>query len=353
MSQISPPVRIVAVVAVAFLAVYMLVLRPKSSSAPAPAPAPATTPAGNIHTGKPAVTQFGKAVQAAQGAAKATEKQMQTEAHNAGAPAASSTPSATTHSATAAKPQASRFPSVPAASLKGLPRPVVRAVHRHKVLALLFWDRHSADDRAVRRKLRHVQHFDGTVYTHAAPVGQVARYGLITRGVDVSQTPTVVVVDRKLHATTLVGYVDLDTIDQAVVDALRATGGIFNSRYLARINGVCSQSERALWSVPRPQNLTQARHDVHRLSSRADRFVSDFAAVPAPRKWRSLRRASLADLRVVQGSNHRLARMLEGHPSLRQVVTTLVAEDRTITPAAKRFGHRMDRHGVIFCGSNG
>ena len=65
MSQISPPIRIVLVLAVATAALYMLFLRPKSDVAPPAAPAP------NVQTSAPAVSKPGKAAEAAQGAVAA------------------------------------------------------------------------------------------------------------------------------------------------------------------------------------------------------------------------------------------------------------------------------------------
>ena len=58
MSQISPPIRILLVASFAVLAVYMLFLRPKAEVAPPATPAP------NVQTGAPAVSQPGKIAQA-------------------------------------------------------------------------------------------------------------------------------------------------------------------------------------------------------------------------------------------------------------------------------------------------
>ena len=77
--------------------------------------------------------------------------------------------------------------------------------------------------RAPRAQAR--EHYGNQVFVAAQPIKNVARYQAITRGVDVEQSPTIVVVDSNLKAVTLVGYVDRDTIDQAVVDAIRASGG--------------------------------------------------------------------------------------------------------------------------------
>jgi len=175
MSQISPPVRILAVCAVALLAAWMLFLKPKPVTAPAAPPATATQ--------APAAT----------------------------APATATTPA----NATAAAPAND-------AATATLPRPVRAAVREHKVMALLFWNPKAADDRAVQRELRDATAGREDVVVHAAPVSDISRYGAITRGVDVQQSPTVVVVDRTRNAEALVGYHEHAAFEQSIDDALRA-----------------------------------------------------------------------------------------------------------------------------------
>jgi hypothetical protein len=339
-------------VAVAFLAIYMVALRPKSSTSTPTAAAP--TPAGNVNTGKPAVTQFGKAVQAAQGAKNATEKQMQGEAKSAGAPADSATStSSKSGSSTATRSATPKAAAAPASTVdvKGLPRPVAKAVRRHKVLALLFWNGRSVDDHMVRSSFRHVLRFHGAVYTHVAPLKSIAHYARITQGVNVQQSPTVVVVDRNLKATTLVGYVDTETVDQAIVDALRASGGIFTDPYLRRVNNMCSSVVHDLYDMPQPTSVPQARHDLKAYSARWDHFYTAFQGTPAPKKWRSFKHATVSDLQAVRASNHRIVRDFQGDTKPAVLLGHLSNELTTLTQPAKRFTRRMDRAGLVFCGS--
>ena len=58
--------------------------------------------------------------------------------------------------------------------------------------------------------------------TSLASIKDVARYAPITRGVNLEQSPTVVVVKGKT-ADALVGYVDSKSIDQAVSDVMRSS----------------------------------------------------------------------------------------------------------------------------------
>ena len=89
-----------------------------------------------------------------------------------------------------------------------------------KVVVLLFWNGAASDDRGVHQEFSQVSTHGGRVLRVAAPVGQVSRFAGSLRGVQVLQSPTVVVVDRRHQARTLVGYTDRAEIGQAVDSAL-------------------------------------------------------------------------------------------------------------------------------------
>jgi hypothetical protein len=231
MSQISPPIRILVVCAVAFLAAWMLFLRPSSDAGtPAAETPPVTTPveAG----GEQADSLAGKAVEQAneaQAAADARvdriEKGTETAADaNSAANAQGSESASGTGAAqpNAAKPAAGKA-GAKAAAKSGLPLRVLQAIGDHKVVVLLFWSPKSADDKAVRKALAGIDRHDGKVLAHATHLKRISRYSQITRGANVQQSPTVLVIDRKLRVVPLVGYVDRVTIDQAVTDALRTS----------------------------------------------------------------------------------------------------------------------------------
>jgi hypothetical protein len=354
-SQISPPIRIVLGAAIAFIAVYMVFLRPKPEATPAPAPA---VPAGNVHTGKPAVTSLGKAVEKAQAAAAATTAQQTKEGEDAGvAPSSGSTSgTAATGSTTGSKTAkaAPAKPARPAIDTAGLPAPVAKAIQERKVLALLFTNRHSADDRAVDRALRSVHHFDGRVFTREVPLSTISRYGRITRGADVQQSPTVVVVDRDLKATTLVGYVDGVTIEQAVVDAMRASGGIFTgNRYLAKVNNACSSVTHDLFALPQVSSGADYPGALRAESHRVDAFVSDIKANPAPARWRGFKRSFLADAVSMQKSFHSTLSGLPRHPSTAAANKAQTALAQDVRPANARMTRLADRHHLVYCGRLG
>src|SRR5215210_5065350 len=163
----------------------MLFLRPKTEVVE---PAATTTPAPNVTTGDPAVSAPGKVAQSAQDAVNATnDKSAATEAADGSAPSATAPSTTAEPGASAAKPVAPVRGDVDTA---GLPKKVAAAVEDRKVMVLLFWNPKSADDRAVRRELRRVDRWDGDVFVKAAPIKNVSKYGRVTRGVDVQQSPT-------------------------------------------------------------------------------------------------------------------------------------------------------------------
>ena len=138
-------------------------------------------------------------------------------------------------------------------ALKRLPKDVRGAVKNRKVFVMLFYNNRSYDDRAVRRELSKVDRFGGQVFVDAHWIKSVGRYQAITGGIDVDQSPTVVVADRNLKADTLVGYVDHQTIDQLVVDALRASGGsLIKQRYFRKLDLMCSGAQAKIAALPQP-----------------------------------------------------------------------------------------------------
>jgi hypothetical protein len=223
MSQISPPIRILLVCVLAFLAAWMLFLRPKDDAGVPAAATPTTQSERPVEAGgADADSAAGKIVEKANDTVAAQDARAE-ELAGGGTSTGTTTPSATTASA-GEPPVAGAEPgklTKKAAAAGGLPVRVLRALGERKVVVLLFWSPKSADDKAVRKALTRVDRHDGKVLAHATHLKRIAAYGQITRGADVSQSPTVVVVDRNRKVETLVGYVDRASIDQAVTDALR------------------------------------------------------------------------------------------------------------------------------------
>jgi hypothetical protein len=341
-SQISPPIRIVLVFAVAFMGLYMLFLRPKEEVVP-----PAT-PAAT----QGAVSEPGKVKEAAQGAVDAANAQLQAQEGVDGVDAGEAGAATATGTAAAASEAPAAADDAPAVDVKGVPAPVAKAIEKDKVLVLLFWNGKSADDRAVRSAVRHVDDWNGRVATHVAPLKTISRYGRITRGAEVEQSPTVVVVDPELRAETLVGFVDTETIDQAVVDALRNSTGLFTSSYLREINQVCARYAGALSATPEPDDAGQAGAFMASSNAKWRRFERDFRAVKAPRRWAAFDRKAERAHVAAEAAIADWSAFLGKRPSTARVVASLQRFAPRFERAGRGYDRRMDAQNVLSCGSS-
>ncbi len=344
-SQISPPIRILVIAVLGLLAAWMLVLRPDAEEPVATKPTP------NVESGAPAVSKPGKVAQAAQDAANATNAQLKAEEELSGGDA---------KTAPAAKPAAKPAAAAPiktsdGVDLTGVPRPAAKAIAKDKTLVLLFWSKGSSDDRVVRRELRQVDRWDGDVYVKALPIKAVSKYGKITRGADVAQSPTTLVIGRDLKVTPLVGYVDSDSIDQAVLDSMRNSGGYLKDPYLAKINEVCASVGRASFAVPDPDNAHQVGTFLASQKRVMRRLDARFAAVKAPKKWRGFKRATVRDHKMVASFFADWSAYVGTSPSRARVLSSLnkfSARDAALVKTGKAYNKRMDKQHVLSCGSD-
>jgi hypothetical protein len=205
--KISLPFRILLVVFLVFGVLWFVVLRPKPDVAPAVTPAPGVT-------GLAKDAAKAKAAVATANAAAARKD----AAANAAAGSSTTKPSASTAkpAAPAVKPAA---PGLADDAVPGDPsRPLLASVDAGKVVVLLFWNKKASDDRATRRDLRSVNLHHGRVLASAVPLDDVGRYEAITRGVQVLESPTVLVIGAGGKARAITGYAQAKEIDQAVSD---------------------------------------------------------------------------------------------------------------------------------------
>jgi hypothetical protein len=209
--QLSLPYRIAIVALLAVAVLWFAVLRPKSGgdAAPATPPAPGVTGLANdVSKAKGAVdaSNAGAAATkaAADAAAGATAPQPATTGKPAPAPKA-------------AKPSKPAKPGLAADAAPGDPsRPLLADVDAGKVVVALFWNKNGSDDRATRNALRAVNRHHGKVVTTAIPVSEVGKYEAITRGAQVLESPTVLVIGAGGKARAITGYTQAQEIDQAV-----------------------------------------------------------------------------------------------------------------------------------------
>jgi hypothetical protein len=91
---------------------------------------------------------------------------------------------------------------------------VVAALERHKVVAALFYNPAASDDQAVKHELSSISTHGGRVVKLTVPISELTRYPVITQQVPVTQSPTLVLIDRQRQATALVGFADGFSIGQ-------------------------------------------------------------------------------------------------------------------------------------------
>jgi hypothetical protein len=205
----------------------------------------------------------------------------------------------------------------------------------------------------VRSAFRKADRWSGRAHFTSAPIDRVSRYSPITRGVDVNQSPTVVVIDRDRNATPLVGYVDTRSIDQAVVDALRNSGPLFTSAYLRKVNDVCMNASSSMFAVPSAQTLAETPSVAKRHSARMSAFAADLRSIPAPARFRAFKKASVADATALSGIYSTWAASIAKDHGAKNVVSATGTAQLAMSPVTKRFNARMDKNHVLSCGTNG
>jgi hypothetical protein len=208
--QLSLPFRVLLVAIVVVGGLWFAVLRPKSDSTSKSSTAPGVTGLANdVTKAKDAVTQSNTA-----------SANTDAAANSVGSDGTSTTPSAS--SGTATQPGTTAKPAAPKSDLAadavaGDPsKPVLAAVDQGKVAVVLFWNKNASDDRATLQALRKVDTHHGKVVTTAVPIGDVGKYEAITRGAQVLESPTVLVIGAGGKARAITGYTQAAEIDELV-----------------------------------------------------------------------------------------------------------------------------------------
>lgn len=125
------------------------------------------------------------------------------------------------HTATASKGAAKQATSTSSAPAQ---REVEHELSQDKTVLILFWNQRAVEDRAVRNELQAVQRKLGKkVAVHYAHAKQVGEFGSVTHAVQVSQTPTLLIVNPKGQTSTRTGLIDAFAIEQAVREAGKAS----------------------------------------------------------------------------------------------------------------------------------
>jgi hypothetical protein len=338
-SQISPPIRIVLVAAVALIGAWMLFLRPKTETTPPVPQAPPTAPGVKGLTND---IQKAKDASATSDAANA-----KLQAATGGQDTANGTAPATT----TAKPATGAAAKGADAAVAGLPVRVQKALDAKKILVLFLYNPKGADDRLTKKAVAKIDRWNGQVVVQKANVAKVARYGKIARGANVEQSPTIVVVDRNQKAERLVGFQDKRSVDQAVVDAMRNSGGIIKDKYLSAINSACATTGVQQTSIPEATTPSEIRTHVARQSVVWKRFLTRFAAIKAPGKWKGLKRAALKDGKAMSANYTAWLAALGSNPSPAKAAGTWSHYAPRSGKLSKSWNARMDKHNVLSCGA--
>jgi hypothetical protein len=246
MSQVSRPMQIALAATVLLLAVWFVALRPKPSgdggpaaSAPAPAAQSQSSPSGAA----PGAAGLGRAIDKARGAVTTANGDAQ-RAQRTSADRSPATPavSDSTAAGEATPPRSGvastshhtaaphhrthhrthRLSAAERAAIRnnGTVAAVRAALRAHKAVAIAFVDSATADSQAVAREMLRVSHFHGRALVTTVELANVSDYPFVTKQVEVTVAPTVVIVDRLHRATTIVGAADRGEIEQRLADAL-------------------------------------------------------------------------------------------------------------------------------------
>jgi len=297
-SQISPPIRIVLIAAIGLIAAWMLFLRPKTEEAPAPTPAPATAPG---------VTGLSNAVDKAKDAAATSD------AANDKIQQASGEEGAAASKAGAKKGSAAKFvtgrelPLEPlsAAETKGLPKQIVKALAKRQVFVIgVFdtkekrWARMATDDRQVRRALGNANRYRGSVVVDTTALGGLAKLNAIVGGAGVTQTPSVVVVDRNRKAVVLTGFVERNAINQAIADARRNSTEVrITDPFVRQLNRTCANLFVRADRLNAPTNRAGINPALRQYERLMAAYSAAFLSLKGKSKYRPIARQAAAVLK--------------------------------------------------------
>ncbi|HWE33748.1 MAG TPA: hypothetical protein VG410_09695 [Solirubrobacteraceae bacterium] len=210
---------------VAFFALWLVALKPSSSS---------NGSSQALGRYQNAINAAHNVVKASNGAAAAHGGNVATSsaapAHPATAPAAPGTAANAASAAVTAgaakrsnsQPHAPKAPAKGAVTHTGATRLSIvdGALRHHRVIVMLFYNPAAADDRAVKQELASVPGRNGRVVKLAVPISEVSDYLVVTNQVNVTQSPTLVLINRAAQASTIVGFADTLEIVQRVDDVM-------------------------------------------------------------------------------------------------------------------------------------
>lgn len=231
MTQVSRPVLIVLIVVVAFAGVWLVALRPKSDSGSGGG-------SSNMSSAPdaPGVKGLTKSIAKAKGAVKTSQdnaaKVDAADAATGGAAASgasgasgasssgSQSGSASGSSSSTASPQVRAVSAKASAATAKKVAAVDRGLHQRKVVALLFYNPRSSDDKMVRQEFSRLSTRGGRVVLVASPLAALSSFGEVTQRVQVTEASSLIVFDHKGKASSIVGFTTDAEMSQRISDAL-------------------------------------------------------------------------------------------------------------------------------------
>lgn len=137
----------------------------------------------------------------------------------------SSSSSSGTSSHAARKPVVHLTPKVATHSHAALVRlsTVQRALTRHKIVVMLFYNPRGTDDQAVKQALQAVPTLSGQVVKLSIPLSESANFTPVTAQAPVNFSPTVVLISPHAEVQEITGLTDRFVISQLVIDDAFAT----------------------------------------------------------------------------------------------------------------------------------
>jgi hypothetical protein len=220
--QLALPYRIGLAALLVLVLAWFTVLRPKDNTGNAPLPAAKPAAAKNLAPGvaglSGAVDKAKGAVATSQSSAKATEAAVAQAGSATTAVTTAVTGQVPAPAATTATKPATRV----AATVQGDPSAkILGELAQGKVAIVLFSSLRGSEDAHVRAVLHRLNRHHGRVTVHSAPISAVGSYEAITRGIQVVQAPTLLVIGPQRKAHRIVGFTDRAEVQQLVDDVGR------------------------------------------------------------------------------------------------------------------------------------
>ncbi len=248
MDHISRPIQIALIVVGLFAAVWLFALRGRSTSSPessgstpttaSATPSTASTPAAQakaagsptpVYNGSaPGVKGLTSAIAKAHGAVETSQRNASELESKSAQASSAATPSAASPSTSAtvvntpsavhvtAVHPATTAPKKLAAGAPAGQHAVEADLAQGKIVVLLFWNPAGVEDRSVQQQLKQIH---GKVAVRYATPAQVSSFGTITRGVQVTGTPLLLIINKTGQTVTLAGLQDAYSIEQAISEA--------------------------------------------------------------------------------------------------------------------------------------